>query len=472
METQEPAARYGKHDSVNPQRSTAVLNTRLAYTASEVAGQLIFCVISFYLLKFYTDVYGISAAAAGSILLLARSIDAVDAPLWGILFDKTHSRWGKSRPWFLRLCVPFALFGVLTFVTPDFGPAAKVAYAAVTYIICSTLYTGINTPVTSILSALTPDANERITLTSFRMFGSKLGVLIVNLSVLKMVAWLGHGNDRRGFMLTMPLYACGTVILYLLAFRNLREVVPDDKRPLSVHQSFSALRNNGPWFIIFLSSLFFWIAFVARISSAPYFFQYLLHRKDLIGIANSLDVVSLGTILFLPFFCRHFSKRTVWGTSLVASVLAQGVVYFGAAAVSPALVLVGWVLGFLASGVAMAMPFSVLSDSVDYGEWKSGVRAAGLLTAIGAAFCLKAGSGLGGALPAWILQWSSYVPNAEQSQRSLLGIELSFVWLPAVCYALAVIPVLFYHRYERLEPDIRRELEERRALAVAMGSST
>src|ERR1700722_19063973 len=125
---EESTARYGNHDSVNPQRSAAVLNTRLAYTASEVAGQLIFCVISFYLLKFYTDVYGISAAAAGSILLLARSIDAVDAPLWGILFDKTHSRWGKSRPWFLRLCVPFALFGVLTFVPPDFGPAAKVAY--------------------------------------------------------------------------------------------------------------------------------------------------------------------------------------------------------------------------------------------------------------------------------------------------------------------------------------------------------
>src|ERR1700749_3374549 len=110
----------------------AVLKMRLGYTSSEVAGQLIFCVISFYLLKFYTDVYGISAAAARSILLLARSIDAVDAPLWGIVFDKTHSRWGKSRPWFLWLCLPFALFGVLTFVTPDFGPVAKVAWAGAT----------------------------------------------------------------------------------------------------------------------------------------------------------------------------------------------------------------------------------------------------------------------------------------------------------------------------------------------------
>ena len=91
---------------------------RISYAASDTAGQLVFCVVSFYLMYFYTDVYGISAATAGSILLAARLIDAVDAPVWGIIFDKTHSRWGRSRPWFLWLCVPFATFGVLTFVTP------------------------------------------------------------------------------------------------------------------------------------------------------------------------------------------------------------------------------------------------------------------------------------------------------------------------------------------------------------------
>jgi sugar (glycoside-pentoside-hexuronide) transporter len=450
---------------------THLLTKRISYMSSEVAGQLIFCVISFYLLKFYTDVYGISAAAAGSILLLARSVDAIDAPLWGILFEKTRSHWGKSRPWFLWLCFPFALFGVLTFCTPGLGSAGKIAYAALTYVTCSILYTGINTPVTSILSALTSDAHERFTLTSFRMFGSKLGVLIVNLSVFPMVARLGHGNDRLGFMLVMPIYASGTVILYLLAFRNLEEIVSTRQGRLSVRESFAALKGNGPWFIIFASSFLFWIAFIGRISSAPYFFQYVMQRKDLVPVANSLDVVSLGTILFIPLFCRHYSKKSVWGVSLLASVMAQAVVYFGAADHSSTLVLLGWILGFLASGVAMAMPFSLLSDSVDYGEWKSGVRAAGLLTAIGAAFCLKAGSGLGGAIPAWILQWCSYVPNTQQSARSLFGISLSCIWLPAFFYALAAIPVAFYHRYERMEPGIRQGLQERRALAEELSAA-
>lgn len=447
------------------------LTTRFSYASSEVAGQLIFCVISFYLLKFYTDVYGISATAAGGILLLARCIDAFDAPVWGIVFEKTHSRWGKSRPWFLWLCVPFAVFGVLTFVTPDLSSTAKIAYAALTYIASSILYTGINTPITSILASLTSDSRERVTLTTFRMFGSKAGVLFVNLTVLRLVSVLGHGDDRKGFMLVMPIYATGTVILYLLAFRNLEEKVREQRQKVRVRESFSALKGNAPWLIIFLSSLFFWIAFISRISTAPFYFEYVLHRASLTSIANSLDVVSLGSIFFLPWLCRRFSKSRVWAAGLVGSVLAQVIVFAGTSKQSVPEIFVGWIIGFLASGIAMAMPFSILSDSVDYGEWKSGVRAAGLLTAIGAAFCLKAGSGLGGALPAWIMSRTHYVPNVQQSAQSLAGIQMGFIWLPAIAYAIAVIPVFFYHRYERMEPRIQDELAERRRIAAVMSGS-
>jgi len=441
------------------------LSRCLAYAASDTGGQLVFCVISFYLLKFYTDVYGLSAATAGTILLIARCIDAVDAPVWGIIFDKTHSRWGKCRPWFLWLCVPFAVFGVLTFVTPDLGANAKAIYAGVTYIVCSILYTGINTPVTSILASLTPEPRERVVFTSFRMFGSKLGVLIVNLTALRLVEYFGQGDDRKGFMVVMPMYAVGAVLLFLFAFWKLEEVVKEERKPASLLNGFGAIKGNWPWLIIFAGSLFFWIAFISRISIAPYFWEYVLHRKDLTGPANSLDFVSLAGIFMLPFFVRWTSKRTTWMISLIGAIGAQFVIFFGIRSASLPLVMSGWILGIIFSGIAMAIPFSILSDSVDYGEWKTGIRAAGLLTAVGAAFCLKAGSGLGGALPAWILQWCQYVPNVEQTPRALLGIELGFLWLPAVFYALAVIPVFFYHHFERLEPQIRIDLERRRAAA-------
>jgi sugar (glycoside-pentoside-hexuronide) transporter len=441
--------------------------TRFAYASSDVAGQLVFAFVSFYLLYFYTDVFGLSAATAGTILLIARFADAIETPLWGIIFDRTKSRWGKSRPWFLWLCVPFAGFGVLTFLTPDLSPAGKAWYAAITYIACSTLYTGINTPVTSILSALTANPRERVTLTCYRMFGSKLGVLIVNLTALKAVDWLGDGDDRKGFMLTMPIFAAGTIALYLFAFRHLHETVPSHVASRSVRGTFAALKGNWPWLIIFASSLLFWIGFIARVSTAPYFFDYTLGRKDLIPLANSLDFISLATVFALPWFCRRTSKRNVWVLGLLGMLLGQLVVAWGVRSdASLPIIMAGWALGFLASGVAMAMPFSLLSDSVDYGEWKSGVRAAGLLTAIGAAFCLKAGSGLGGALPAWIMQAFGYTPNVAQTESALRGIELGLVWLPALCFAAAIVPVWFYDRYERLEPQIHADLARRRGAAA------
>jgi sugar (glycoside-pentoside-hexuronide) transporter len=441
---------------------------RFSYAASDIACQLVFAPISFYLLKFYTDVYGLAAGVAGTIMLVARFVDAIDAPLWGILFERTRSRWGKIRPWFLWLCGPFAIFGVLTFLTPDLAGNAKILYAAGTYIIVNILYTGINTPVTAILSALTDNPQERVVLTCFRMFGSKLGVLLVNLTAMKLVAWLGDGDDRKGYLLTVPIYGAVAVVMFLVAFRNLKEVVKSEEKPQPTLKGFGALRGNWPWWIIATSSLLFWIAFISRVAAAPYFFEYTLGRKDLIGRAFALDFISLGTVLCLPWMCRTWSKGTVWAAGLAGMIVGQLIMGWGLAhGNSLPVIMTGWTLGFLASGAAMAMPFSVISDSVDYGEWKTGIRAAGLLAAIGAAFCLKAGAGLGGAIPGWILQASGYVPNTEQSVSVLRGIEFSVVWLPAACFLLGLIPVLFYRRFEAQEPRIREELEQRRAAASA-----
>jgi sugar (glycoside-pentoside-hexuronide) transporter len=452
--------------------------TRFSYAASDVAGQLVFTfIIGGYLSKFFTDVYGLSAITCGSIIAIARWVDAIDAPVWGIIFDRTNSRWGKSRPWFLWLCVPFATFGVLTFQTPNLDHTAKVWYAAITYIICNVLYTGINTPVTSILSGLTDSPQERVTLTCFRMFGSKLGVLIVNLTALHVVKILGHGDDRKGFMLALPIYAAGSIFFYLIAFKNLKEIVQKNVKREPIFSSFKSIKGNWPWLIIFVSSFLFWIGFIARVSTVPYFFQYQLHREDLTWLAYSLDFVSLITAFGLPFFCKWTSKRNVWVIGLLGMVVGQLIVYlgvhqfssqetavyywFGKSITLPLVFFIGWTIGFLASGMAMAMPFSVLSDSVDYGEWKTGVRAAGLLTAVGAAFCLKAGAGLGGAIPLWIMGSNGYVPNVEQTATSLKAIEFGFIWIPAIFLSLSAIPVFFYKKYELLEPQIHAELNRR-----------
>jgi Na+/melibiose symporter-like transporter len=255
----------------------------------------------------------------------------------------------------------------------------------------------------------------------------------------------------------------GCVALFLVGFLNLKEVVAEEKKSPRILGTFRALKGNWPWVIIFISSLFFWIAFISRFTAVPYFLQYNLHRKDLISLAYSLDFTSLATALLLPWFCKWFSKTAAWFWGLVVMILGQLVSYAGVASGnSVPLIMAGWIIGFLGSGMAMAVPFSILSDSVDYGEWKTGVRAAGLLTAIGAAFCLKAGAGLGGAIPLWIMGNSGYVPNAQQSATSLKALEFNFIWLPALCLFFSTLPVLFYKKYEMLEPQIHAELDARR----------
>ncbi|MEP6714967.1 MAG: MFS transporter [Terriglobia bacterium] len=433
----------------------------LSYAASDAAGQLVFAVVSNYLLYFYTDVYGIPIGVAGTILLVARLIDGIDAPVWGMILDRTRSRWGKYRPWFLWLAGPYAILGVLTFLSPDLSARGKVLYSAATYIALGILYTGINTPVTAILSTLTRDPSERVVLTTYRMVGSKIGVLIVSAAALPLVSFLGGGNDKRGFMLTMPIFAAGAALAYLVAFRNLEEVVKPPSMPVRIFGMFGAMAGNWPWFIIAASSLFFWIAYVSRVSTAVYYFTYNLGRRDLVPLVNSLDVVSLTAVVFLPWLCRKTSKRNLWAAGLAGSIVGQFLMYAGSPSVP--LVLGGWIVAAIAGGVAMTMPFSMLSDSVDYGEWKTGIRAAGLLTAVGAALCLKAGSGIGGALPAWIMSAHGYVPNAAQTPFSLAGIATGFLWLPAAFFALSLIPVLFYGRYEAMEPRIAEQLRERSA---------
>jgi len=384
-----------------------------------------------------------------------------------MVMDRTRCKWGKSRPWFLWLCLPFAVFGVLTFLAPNLGYGAKLAYAAVTYAGCNILFTGINTPVTSILPALTADPRERLILTTFRMVGSKVGVLVVNLTGLGLVHYLGRGDDRRGFLLAVPMFALGSVALFLVAFRDLKEtIVPS--RVLPVRRTFAAMRGNWPWLIVVISSVLFWMGFILRVTVAPHFFKYVLHRPDLLGLANGLDVASLATALPLPWLCRTMPKSRLWVLGLVGMVLGQLLLGLAAAQGHPlGLCLAGWTLSFVFSGAAMTLPFSMLADTVDFGEWKTGVRASGLLTAIGGAFCFKVGAGLGGALPMWLLHLGGYVEGKAQTPAVIAALDWGVAGIPAACFALALVPALFYGRFERLEPQIRAALEQRRTEQIS-----
>lgn len=439
--------------------SKVAFSGRLAYSLTDASGNLLYCIIGAYLLYFFTDVYGLSVGVTGTLLLVTRLLDAVDAPVWGFIVDHTKSKYGQSRPYFMWLCIPFALSMWLTFTTPGFDGTAKVVYAVVVYILAGIFYTGIQTAITSILPNLTNNPRERVVLNTFRMVGGNVGAFIAFTFTLPLVSVLGGGNDQKGFSLALAVYGIVAVILFLIAFANLREVNVEKIKKIPIRQSVMAIKGNWPWIIIVTANLVFWIALTIRQSTLVYYLQYFVGDKSLVPFINGLTVLQVIGMISIPLLVRFSSKVSAMIAGLILAAVGHVLMFLAGSTVP--VIAAGWIVASLGSGIACSMPFAMLSDTVDYGEWKTGIRASGFLTAIGSAFCIKAGSGIGGFIPTMVLNSFGYVPNAVQSSQSLLGIQIVFIWLPMFIFLLGILPMLFYRKFEKNEGQIIRELAQR-----------
>lgn len=435
------------------------LNGRLSYALTDASGNLLYCIIGAYLLYFLTDVYGLSVGITGTLLLSTRLLDAIDAPIWGFIVDHTKSKYGQSRPYFMWLCIPFALFMWLTFTTPELDGAAKVIYVVVVYILAGIFYTGIQTAITSVLPNLTNDPGERVVLNTFRMVGGNVGAFVAITFTLPLVAFLGGGNDQKGFSMALAVYGIVAVVLFLIAFMNLREINVEKIKRIPIRESIMAIRGNWPWIIIVIANLIFWVALTIRQSTLIYYLQYFIGDKTLVPFINGLTVLQVIGMISIPLLVKFSSK---YGTMIIGLVLAAaGHIVMFLAGSTVTVLAVGWVIASIGSGIACSMPFAMLSDTVDYGEWKTGIRASGFLTAIGSAFCIKAGSGIGGFIPAMVMDAFGYVPNAVQSANSLVGIQIIFIWVPIVIFLLGILPMLCYRKFEKNERLVIMDLAQK-----------
>jgi sugar (glycoside-pentoside-hexuronide) transporter len=432
------------------------LRGRLGYALTDASGNLLYCVIGAYLLYFLTDVYGLSIAVTGTLLLATRLLDAVDAPVWGFIVDHTKSKYGQSRPYFMWLAIPFALFMWLTFTTPGFSGTAKVVYIAVVYILAGIFYTGIQTAITSVLPNLTNDPNERVILNTFRMVGGNMGAFVATAFTLPLVAFFGNGNDQKGFSLTLAAYGIIAIVFFFIAFMNLREINIEKIKKIPIKQSILAIKGNWPWILLVTANLIFWIALTIRQSTLVYYLQYFIGNKDLVPLVNGLTVLQIAGMVSIPFMVKFSNKYGTMIIGLVLAALGHVIMFFAGDVVSA--LAAGWIIASIGSGIACSMPFAMLSDTVDYGEWKNGIRASGFLTAIGSAFCIKAGSGIGGFIPAMVMDAFGYIPNVIQSAQSLMGIQIVFIWLPIFIFLLGIIPMCFYRKYEKNEAQVIREI--------------
>ena len=289
------------------------LKEKLSYGASDCAYNLVFNVVTTYMMFYYTDVAGISLLSVGTLFLVVRVLDAVAGPVVGALIDKTHTKWGKVRPWFLWFGAPFAIIGVMAFSVPNFGGVTKMIYVYVTYIMMNFLAVTVTTPCTALLPNLTTNTQERVNANAFRNVGGQIGVIASGMLTLPLVNLIGGGNQQLGFTVTMIIYGVICVGLLLLTFANTRERVftPKEKEPPFI-KSFVAMLHNGPWWILVTLNLVMFIGVVTKASSIVYFFKYNVGNETLSSLANGINSAGMiAGMILAPFFAKKMKNRNI-----------------------------------------------------------------------------------------------------------------------------------------------------------------
>ncbi|MGQ3378506.1 glycoside-pentoside-hexuronide (GPH):cation symporter [Priestia endophytica] len=437
---------------------TGVWPQRIGYGIADFSCNLIWQTITLYLMFFYTDVVGIAAAQVGILFLLTRVIDGIADVAMGVVIDKTNTKWGKSRPYFLIGAIPFGLLAILAFYVPDIGPVGKLIYAYFTYLGLSLAYTMVNIPLASILPSLTSNGQERTMLATVRIIFASIGATAVSALTLPMVRTLGNGSQVQGFFWTIVIFAIVGTMLFFVTFKTVEEKVKIRQDKITVKQAFSTLKGNTPWYIFAFNILFMWGSYFFQQGALIYYFTYNVGRADLAAIVASIMafIPIIGTFI-TPLFAKRMLKRTVF--MIASTINLAGILIMLIANVNVPLLLIGAVVLALGHGLRQSIYFSMQADPVDYGEWKTGISAAGVISALNG-FLGKVAMAGTGAISGWLLTRGNYVPNETQTSSALLAIKLNFLIIPAIMVVISMIIMCFY-RLDKMYPAVRAELDDR-----------
>ncbi|MCJ8321744.1 MAG: MFS transporter [Colwellia sp.] len=439
------------------------LSEKLGYACGDVASNFYWRVFDVFLFIFYTDVFGLSAAAVGTMMLVTRLIDAFSDPLMGALADRTKTKFGKFRPYLLWGIIPIAAAGVLTFTVPDVSEGNKLLWAYGTYIFMMLAYTFINVPYGALLGVITSDTQQRTTLTSFRFIGAFSGGSLVAYLTPELVEYLGQGNEALGWQYTMAVYGVVAAVLFTFTFFSTKErVSPPAGQKTPVLQDIKDLTQNKPWKVLFVLALIIMMTISLRGSTGTFYFKYYVERPDLIGSFAMAYMIALAIgAASTPLLTKFIDKKRLL-MILMAMVTVLSVAFYFVPAQNIALMFILQILIGLALGPKSPLVFSMYADSADYSEWRTGRRATAMIFSA-AAFAQKLGGALAGAMIGWSLASLGYVANQAQSGASEHGIVLLMTLVPAIFAAIAVPLIWFYPLSDEKLSKVQNELEQRKS---------
>jgi GPH family glycoside/pentoside/hexuronide:cation symporter len=419
--------------------------------------------VGFWLLFFYTDIYGISAAAAGTIMLVARFWDMAIDPVIGVVSDRTKTRWGKFRPYILFGAVPYAILAILTFTTPNFGETGKIIYAGATYVLLMTAYAAINLPYSALGAVMTDDTYERAGLNTYRFIAGFTGQFIVTGLALTLAEFFGGGDKAQGFQYTVFLFAGLSLVFFFITFMSTKERVQPPKTQVnSLKEDVKNLFQNKAWIILALVGIISFIMFAMQNAAIAYYFKYYLGHENNVQLFNVIGTVALIVALPLskPLAKRFGNKNVFIGSSLISGLFFMLIYLPGVTDINT--IYVFNIIAKMAYAPAVPLLWTMIADSADYGEWTTGRRATGLYFSA-AVFAQKAGWGIGAAIAGWILAASGFIPNVLQNDTAITGIKLLVSVIPGILYMSCALFMIFYKIDTKTTTLMKRDLDERRA---------
>lgn len=451
-----------KNVDMNPNAKLSFLE-RFAYGTGDYAANLVYSAISAFLLVYYTNVIGASAAAAASIIAVSKFLDGISDLIMGYIVDHTNSKYGKARPWIARLCIPLAVCTVLMFSVPaSFTGKIQIAYMFLTYNLVSTVfYTGVNVPYATLQGLMTTDQYERGILGNIRNLLATAGTMTINTVVLKMTGFFGGGDayTQQGWTMTFIVLMIVFVVLNMFVFLNCRERVVEssgaDGEQIPFLKGLAGLVHNKYWMLMVATIFVSYFMMSCFYGAAMYYAMYNMGSDSYYaGVANALSVAQIVTLFITPFLMKRFSKKDLMlvgtlisGIGFAMSGLATGYMINCVASVIKG-------IGFGASGAAM---YGLLQDAITYGEWHNGYGNAGMGNAA-SSFCMKVGSGIGTAALGWILAAGGFdATQAVQSASALFAINFSFAWVSVIGSVIGVICMIFFDLdkyYDKVVADL------------------
>ena len=429
------------------------------YAIGDLGINLNFQLIGFYLAFFYTDVFGLDPWHVGTLFLVARVWDAINDPLMGYLADHTNTKWGRFRPYLLFGALPLNLVLLACYFTPDWSPTAKLVYAYSTYILHGMLFTLVGLPYSSISAVLTQDQQERAVISTYRMFFAVIVALsIVSIGVKPFVALFS--TEQQGFAAAAAIFAVVSTGLIWFAYRASEERVVVPRERYKVRAVGKVLFKNHALLILAVAMFLNTGVWVVSNAVAAYYFKYVMGDESFVAtfFLFMLPANLLGVVL-TPYLTKHYGKRAIFMLGSVIVALLYGARYFVPGGATFLLVAVSMV-GSTGQMMCSITQWGMLPDTVEYGQWKTGVRSEGIPFAF-FSFMQKLGMAVAGALAAYVLQWVGYAPNQEQGETAQVGIRSLFNLVPAGFSVLCLMALVFYRLDGKLYERILRELAER-----------